>query len=196
MAQDRSQQSSEQQRGNQSITRREEGRSSLSQPSLGGWGGGLLSMSPFALLRAMTDEMDRAFSGFGSTSGGGLQQTWVPPMEIKEKDGHLVVFADLPGIQKNDVKVEVNDDVLVIEGERKQEREEGQGRSYRSERSYGRFYRAIQLPDGAKGDQARAEFNNGVLEVKIPVEQSKSNRRQIQIQEGSGHTTGSQTGRQ
>ena len=177
---------SSEQRGTQSMTRQNQGRS-LGRPNpYGAWGGDLFSMSPFALLRAMTDEMDRAFSGVApGVRGEGGFQNWIPAMEVREKDGNLVVIADLPGIDKNDVKVEFTDNVLTIEGERKSEYEEGEGRAHRSERSYGHFYRALQLPEGARADQAKAEFRNGVLEVKIPLDQTKSNRKQIPIQDAS-----------
>lgn len=183
MAIDRSQ--SSEQRGTQTLSRQGQGRS-LSRPfPFGAWGGDLFSMSPFALLRAMTDEMDRTFSGVAPSlrSEGGFN--WIPAMEVREKDGNLIVIADLPGIDKNDVTVELADNVLTIEGERKNEYEEGQGKSHRSERTYGHFYRAIQLPEGAHADQAKAEFRNGVLEVKVPLDQSKSNKRQIPIQDVS-----------
>ena len=107
---------------------------------------------------------------------------WTPAMEVREKDGNLIVCADLPGIDNNDVKVEIENDMLVIEGERKREHTEEREGWHRSERSYGSFYRAIPLPEGAKADDAKADFHNGVLEVRIPLEEPKSNRRQIHIQ--------------
>lgn len=189
MAVDRSKQSSEQQQqGTQSLTRpsQGQGRPVYRGSPFGAFGGDLISMSPFALLRAMTEEMDRTFTGSGTRSaGGGGLQSWMPAMEVREKNGNLVVCADLPGIDKNDVKLEVTDDMLTIEGERKKEHEEGHGQSHKTERSYGHFYRAIQLPEGAKADQAKAEFRNGVLEVTVPVEQPKPNRHQIQIEDKS-----------
>ncbi len=154
-------------------------------------------MSPFALLREMTDFMDQTFGRTGGSSqqsrGQGGGQSWLPAMEVREKDGSLLVCADLPGIDKNDVKVEIDNDMLVIEGERKQEHTAEEGGFHRTERSYGRFYRAIPLPEGTQTDQARAEFRNGVLEVTVPLpkEQEKS-RRQIQIQgESSGSSSSS-----
>jgi HSP20 family protein len=155
-------------------------RRQLSDPAFG-FGGDLFRMNPFAVLRMMTEQMDRAFGeGFGGSS-----QNWNPALEVREKDGNLVVCADLPGLEDKDVKVEVTEDVLTIQGERRREHEEGEGRSHRMERSYGSFYRSIQLPEGAQADQAKAEFRNGVLEVTMPLTQPKSNRRQIPIQGGS-----------
>ena len=143
----------------------------------------LFSLSPFAFLREVTDWMDRSTSGTPSRAGQGRQSTvWAPAVEVVQKDNNLIVRADLPGIEPNDVKLEVENDMLVIQGERKQEHTEEREGWHRSERVYGSFYRAIPLPEGAKTEQAKAEFKNGVLEVTLPVEQAKPNRRQIHIQ--------------
>jgi len=161
------------------------------------FGGDLISWSPFALLREMTDWMDRSVGG-PHTSGAGQMSMWTPALEVRQKDNNIVVRADLPGVDPKDVKIEVDNDMLVVEGERKKEHTEEREGFYRSERSYGRFYRTIPLPEGAKTDQARADFKNGVLEVTVPFEQTKSTRRQIQIQgagtSASSATAGSQPG--
>ena len=126
--------------------------------------------NPFSIMRRLTEEMDRAFStswGLGREMGA-----WWPAVEVKERDGNLMVYADLPGLHKEDVKVEVNDEGLVIRGERKTEHDENQLGFHRSERSYGQFYRAIPLPEGAQPDKAQAQFKEGVLEVKLPLAES------------------------
>jgi len=97
----------------------------------------------------------------------------------------IIIRADLPGLSEKDVKVEATDDGLLIEGERNQEHSGGEGGVHFSERTYGRFSRLILLPEGAKVDEANASFNNGVLEINIPVPESETKRRQIAI--GSGH---------
>jgi len=140
-------------------------------------GGGLFR--PFALLREMTDWMDQAFMG-GLPSTG--ERMWVPAVEVRERDNNVVVCADLPGIDKNDLKVEVEDHMLVIQGERKRERTEEREGLRRSERAYGTFWRSIPLPEGAKPEQAKADFRNGVLEITMPLAEGKSHRRQIPIQ--------------
>jgi HSP20 family protein len=159
--------------------------------------------NPFSLMRSLVDDMDRFFDdflGFGSPSryrspwtGTGLQSTsgtaslWHPQIEVSERGGNLVVCADLPGMRKEDVHLEIHDDHLVLEGERRQENEENQGGVYRSERSYGRFYRTIPLPDGVNPEQARASFRDGVLEVTVPLpDRERRQGRQIEIQEGRG----------
>lgn len=169
---------------NRSLSRRNE----YTQP-LWAFGGDLFSLSPFALMRRMNDEMDRIFGnsyGAGSFGEGAGGSMWSPALEVKQRDNNLIVCAELPGINKDDVRVEVTEGALVIEGERKREHEETQGGFHRTERSYGRFYRTVPLPEGAKTENARAEFHNGVLEVTMPVEAPQSNRRQIPVSEGAG----------
>jgi len=123
--------------------------------------------------------MDRAFAGtFGLTGESGL---WSPAIEVRERDGNLEVAAELPGMKKEDVKVECTDDGLVIEGERRQEHEDTHHGFHRSERSYGHFYRMIPLPQGAQTDKANAEFKDGLLQVRVPIPESKRQSRQIPI---------------
>ena len=152
------------------------------------------SMNPFSIMRRMQDEMDRVFgSAFGGGKGGQGVREWAPAIEVSERDNNYVVCADLPGLRPEDVNVELTDDAVVIEGERRQEHEENQGGVHRSERSYGHFYRAVPLPEGVKADQAQANFKDGVLEVKIPMsQQQQQQRRRIPIQGGSQHAAPTQ----
>ncbi len=120
----------------------------------------LFSMSPFALMRRFTDEMDRVFEG-QSRGRGFREEQWSPAVEVTERDGKLEVVADLPGIKESDVK-----------------KREGY---YRTERRYGQFYRVIHLPEDANVDQARAEFHNGELRISIPVPEQQRRTRQIPI---------------
>ena len=94
-----------------------------------------------------------------------------------------MVRADLPGLTKDDVNIEVTDEFLTISGERKEEKEEKQEGFYRSERSYGSFYRQIPVPDGAKTENAAATFNNVVLEIKIQVPKVTAPTRKLEITE-------------
>jgi HSP20 family protein len=143
--------------------------------------------SPFALLREMTDWMDQAFeSDFPITRG---ERLWAPAVEVREQDSVLKVSADLPGIEQKDVKVEVDNNTLVIQGERRREQNEEREGMRRSERFYGSFYRAIPLPENAKADNARADFKNGVLEVTVPLDQAQAHRRQIPIGQASASQT-------
>lgn len=155
----------------------------------------VLSMSPFELMRRFTDELDRAFEGLGLSRGAGEVEAWTPSVEVFERDNNLVVRAELPGLDKDDVRVELTDDGLVIEGERRREQEERFEGGYRSEIVYGHFHRLIPLPEGANVDQAKAQINNGVLEVVIPMAEARRQRRSIPVETGAGRapqTTGEQ----
>jgi HSP20 family protein len=158
-------------------------------------------MSPFSLMRRVMEDMDRMFEDFGSgralsggqaQRGGALAPIWTPAIEVFERDGALVVRADLPGMSPDDVRIEVADDALTIEGERRQEIEVEEEGVYRSERVYGRFSRTIPVPDGADVERAQARFENGVLEVSIPLAEDQSRRRRIEIQGGSRSAGGEQ----
>jgi HSP20 family protein len=129
---------------------------------------------PFALLRA---EFDRFFNepgwaGFRLPAfhvGRGPAAAWAPQIDVVEKDNRLITRIDLPGLKKEDVKVEVTDGHLAISGERKKEEEEKGEQFYRCEREYGSFYRAVPLPDGVKLEDVKATFADGVLEVSVPL---------------------------
>ena len=111
---------------------------------------------------------------------------WLPDVEIAQRDKQLVIKADLPGIAKDDVKVEVTDDAVTIEGERKHEHEEESGGVYRSERSYGSFRRVIPVPQGTATDQAKASFKDGVLEITMPAPpEASAHARRLEIGEGA-----------
>jgi len=143
---------------------------------------GLFGASPFKFMRRFTEEMDRAFNTFTPPAEFDL---WTPPLEVKDKNGNFVVTAELPGLTKEEIKVEVIENSLVIEGERKREKEEKGEEFYRSERYYGNFYRSIPLPKGANAEQVKAELTNGILEVTIPVPEVKPATRQVPIGTGA-----------
>jgi HSP20 family protein len=136
-------------------------------------------------LRHFRDDMDN----FLSSGWAGVQSMhsgqWWPPMDVSEREGKLVVHADLPGIDKNDIKVEVQDGALTIRGERRREHEEERGGYRRSERTHGSFCRTIELPPGVKPEQVKAQFRDGVLEVSIPMPENQRGR-SIPIEDGSG----------
>jgi len=110
---------------------------------------------------------------------------WVPEIDVFERGNMLVTKIDLPGMKKEDVKVEVVDGHLAISGERKNETEETKNNVYRAERSYGSFYRAVPLPQGVKLEDVKAAFANGVLEVSVPLPVKEATKRQVPIQEAA-----------
>ncbi len=137
---------------------------------------------PFAFLDDFSSHMDHMFDDpfgahfpriyrplFRRASLSEAGTTWAPQIDVFERDKRLVTKVDLPGMKKEDVKVEVTDGHLAISGERKNESEETKSSLYRCERSYGSFYRAVPLPEGVKLDEALAKGTEGVLEVSIPL---------------------------
>jgi HSP20 family protein len=131
---------------------------------------------PFVLLRQMTSELDKAFE---QPFGAGLRlptlrgfwgaptADWAPTIDVFERDNRLVTRVDLPGLKKEDVRVEVTEGHLAISGERRNETEEKKENVYRCERSYGHFSRIVPLPDGVKVEDVKATFADGVLEVSV-----------------------------
>ena len=122
----------------------------------------MLRISPFSLMRRFTEDMDQYFAqlgmgrgGQGTAAGSGL---FVPPVEVVERDGTLTVRADLPGMTKDDIRVDMTENILTIEGERRAEHKEKQDGVVHSERRYGMFRRQIALPEGVNAEQATANF--------------------------------------
>jgi HSP20 family protein len=151
----------------------------------------IFNMNPLSMFRRMQDEISRVFTQnnlAGQTSRGeGLPlAAWAPPVEVAYRDGNLVVSAELPGLSQDDVEVQIVDDILVISGEKEVAEEDDRGDVRRTEIRYGRFYRAIPLPDGVKTQEARAQFQNGVLQIMLPLEQA--NVRQIPVQADSSQS--------
>jgi HSP20 family protein len=145
---------------------------------------------PFGLVRRLSEEMERVFDGLwrepGNRGGGGFpawpsRESWIPPVEILERNGHLIVRAELPGVKREDVQVRVEDDCVIVEGERQQETESDRKGYYHSERRYGSFYRCIPLPERIDASEVTARFNDGILEVEMPAPTEKTRGRKIPI---------------
>jgi HSP20 family protein len=164
--------------------------------SLGRRGGGMPSLfgsrsSPFDMLRRLDEDVDRLFQqiwGQGRSlmrgRGGDASSMWMPQVELREEGGKLHVYADLPGLKKEDVRLSLEGDQLILQGERQSSREEGQqgGSFYHSERSYGSFYRSIPLPEGVDPQTAQADFKDGVLDVTFDApRRPQQQSRQIEI---------------
>ena len=146
-----------------------------------------LITSPFSFMRRFGEGMEQLFADFGV---GGLMPrgfnelaAWTPQIEMFERENQLVIRADLPGLKTDDVQIELRDDSVVIQGERQEERKEEREGFYTTERTYGRFYREIPLPEGADTNQATATFRDGVLEITIPRGEGETRGRQLEIQD-------------
>ena len=131
-----------------------------------------------------SNEVNRLFNTLFE-GGEGQAQRWVPSMDLVEAEDHFVLKADLPGLAEEDVSIEVQDNTLTLSGERKAEHEECEKGWYRVERSFGRFSRSLTLPQGVNPDAITANFDRGVLEVRIPKPEERKPRR-ISIGAGNG----------
>src|SRR5919204_6520366 len=140
----------------------------------------LMKPEPFS------SEVNRLFNTL--FEDGGLQQRWVPAMDLVESDEHFVLKADLPGLGEDDVAIEIRDNTLTISGERKSEYERREHGWYRVERSTGAFSRSLSLPEGVDPDAVSAEFDKGVLEIRIPKPEQRKPRR-VAIKAGAGDST-------
>jgi HSP20 family protein len=144
-------------------------------------GESLLHRNPLAIMREMQRDMARWFSESTSSSDA----EWCPAIEARRENGAIVVCAELPGVQKEDVHVEITDNALHIAGDRKYEKKIEEKDYLLTERSYGHFERTIGLPEGADAEQIKAEMKDGILEVRIPVTETKSKTREVPILEAA-----------
>lgn len=148
--------------------------------------------------RSFRSEMDRVFDRFSSSSGFpamrrmfDLEPFWrqessfdfaAPAIDVTEGETAYKITAELPGISEKDVEVSVTGDVLVLKGEKRQEREEKEKNRYLSERAYGAFQRSLPIPDGVDRDAIAAEFSKGVLTVTLPKsKEAQKQQKKIEI---------------
>ena len=152
--------------------------------------------TPLGFMRRVTPNIERIFEDYGGFNFPNFfgrdffpmarefeSEIWKPALEVREKDGKFFVHMELPGLKKEDVKVELTTNLLTLSGERKKETEEKREGYFRTERSYGSFYRTITLPEGARIDTATARMVDGVLEITVEVPKAEKIRT-LEIKEG------------
>ncbi|RZI40271.1 Hsp20 family protein [Herbaspirillum sp. HC18] len=140
---------------------------------------------PLALMRRMSEDADRMMSRIAGTGMQAMQTqapAWAPPLEVAQRNGQFVVSAELAGVRREDVSVEITGDRLTIEGERKPLAPRGPQEFRRSERAYGHFCRVVSLPPGADAVHASALLQDGVLEITVPLARGGRGGRRIDIQ--------------
>jgi len=130
----------------------------------------MLRLTPWRELEDMQRGLSRILddTSFATTEAG----QWIPIVDIRETDEALLVQAELPGIDKKDVKIEVKDNVLTLSGERNYEKDVREENVHRIERSYGKFVRSFSLPTNVDTDKVDASMNNGILEIRLPKKES------------------------
>ncbi len=127
--------------------------------------GTLTRWDPFAELGELRSRFDRMFDEWLD----GRERAWTPAIDVVRENGHLVVRADLPGIKPEEVKIEVEDDILTISGEHEERTEEKDDDYVRRERRYGSFSRSMALPGGVDAKRITASTRDGVVEVTVPL---------------------------
>src|ERR1700750_2114884 len=128
-------------------------------------------------------EIDRLFNDFAQGIGpAGAQANIVPSIEISETDKAIEVSAEMPGLERKDVEISIEDDTLTIRGEKKVEEEQKDKNVQHSERTYGVFMRVLQLPPGIDPSSVQATMSNGVLKITIP-EPAKPEPKKIEVKE-------------
>jgi HSP20 family protein len=145
----------------------------------------LLRWDPFREMASLQERMNRIFSDFRARSPLGeeeiTQGAWAPPVDIYETTESIVLEAELPGITKDDIVVEVKDNTLTLKGDKRFEREVKEENYHRVERSYGSFQRVFTLPSTVQQDRVKAKFKDGILEITLPkVEEAKP--KQIKVE--------------
>jgi HSP20 family protein len=165
------------------------------RPSTSGWPG-----NPFEMMERMTEEMDRVFDrvfgDFRAPHRSWLTRRpfrsleregqWLPRLEAFQQGDRFIVRAELPGLKKDDVKVELTENAITIQGERRDEHQEEREGYYHTEREYGQFHRSVPLPEGVITESAQASFKNGVLEVTMQAPPAEANRgRRLEIKDAS-----------
>jgi HSP20 family protein len=141
----------------------------------------LTEWRPFSDFAELRHRLDQAFRDLSD----GVQHGWIPSVDLVKKEGALVLRADIPGIKPDDVKIEVEGDVLTVSGEHREEKEEKKEHYMRRERRYGSFSRSMVLPKGVKADDIEAKCEDGVLEVTIPAPKGEE-KQKVEIKPKAG----------
>lgn len=143
----------------------------------------LMRWNPFRELEEMTDQLNRMYARPAAKTNGKESPAvadWAPTVDISETDGEYVIKAELPEVKKDDVTVTLEDGTLIIRGERRREQDEKTTKYHRVERSYGSFVRSFHLPDQVDENGVKAEYKDGMLNLRIPKSE-KAKPRAIEI---------------
>jgi HSP20 family protein len=128
----------------------------------------LVRYHPFGGRPSFRDEANRLFEGFFDRPEAGQDATLYPAVDLLEESDRYTITAELPGLKAEDVKITLADNVLTVEGEKREERERKERNYHRVERSQGRFRRSFSLPGGVRADRVKAAARDGVLTITVP----------------------------
>jgi HSP20 family protein len=143
----------------------------------------VVRFEPFRELAALQNEMGRWMTQLSDNSGDSSASSWLPAVDVAETDDALVLSFDLPGIEEEKISVELDENVLTVSGERERASETSGDRFYRYERRFGHFSRSVTLPTGVNEEGIKADYTNGVLEIRVPKPEDPKPKR---IQIGGG----------
>jgi len=151
----------------------------------------LAAWTPFDRLSSLREEMNRlldgslaAFGTFGTRGARdfGLFSGWTPPVDVSQDKEHVYIKAELPGLKREDIDISLQNGMLTISGERKEESEVREGETFRSERVFGRFHRTVSLPTQVDADRVSAAYKDGILTVTLPkAEEAKAKQIQVNV---------------
>jgi HSP20 family protein len=134
----------------------------------------LIRWNPLREAFSLQEQMNRLIGGTLPGGEDARQGLWNPAVDIFEEDDKLIVKAELPGVEKKDISVDLQNGVLTLKGERRHESEEKDGRNVcRREMSYGRFVRSFSIPDEVQAEKVKAEYVNGVLTIEVPKPEAR-----------------------
>jgi len=141
---------------------------------------------PFRELAELQDRINRIFEDRMTRTERGepvSTRAWTPPVDIYEDEDQLVVRAELPGVKREDIDIQITDDTLVISGERKFEEGDGKRNYLRVERAYGPFHRTFSIGVPVRASRVKASYKDGILEVVIPkAEETRPKRVQVEVE--------------
>ncbi len=131
----------------------------------------IFPVDPFREILSIREELDRLFNALttsGRTTREGRETLWLPAVDVEETDDAVIIRAEVPGMEKDDIKVTITDDTVILSGERREEREEKERNYHHREIYYGKFYRAVRIPVDVDREKARASYKQGILEIVLP----------------------------
>lgn len=140
----------------------------------------IVRYDPFREIRSLQNEVNRLFSGVTSDREDFISGDWLPKVDVFENKDHLVIEAELPGMNREDFELSFENNVLTLKGERKFEKKDEGDNYHRVERGYGSFARSFTLPQTVTAEGAKAEFENGVLRIQL-AKREETKARKIEI---------------
>jgi HSP20 family protein len=150
----------------------------------------IVRWDPTREVDSLQNEVNRVFDAFFGGGASAPARRWVPAVDVVETDERLLLKMDLPGLDRDDVSIEIRDGVLTVSGQRRAEHEQKSEGYHRIERAFGTFSRSLSLPDGIEPDKVEANFDKGVLEIRVPKpEERKPHRVQIGAASLNGKAT-------